>query len=183
MATNLINRREAATLSGIAESTIKKAVDKRVVPARKRGSRSYIDVGDVAVLVVLGQLTDTGLIIKYKRQVRAWLLAADPAAELELTPALVIRRSSEVDEARRRAERYVALRDKWIVSDPKVKGGDPVIRGSRVSVHTLARRLAEGEGAEVLEEDFPHIPAEAREVAVQYARANPRRGRPKRAAA
>lgn len=183
MGTSLITRREAAALSGIAESTVKKAVDKRVVPARKRGSRSYIDVGDVSVLVVLGQLTDTGLIVKYKRQLREWLLAANPAAELELTPTLVIRRTSEVDEARRRAARYVELRDKWIVSDPKVKGGDPVIRGSRVSVHTLAQRLAQDESAEVLNEDFPHIPAEAREVAVQYASANPRRGRPKRAAA
>jgi uncharacterized protein (DUF433 family) len=55
-----------------------------------------------------------------------------------------------------------------------------VIRGSRVSVHTLASRIAHGEDAASLEEDFPHIPAEAREVAVQFARANPRRGRPKR---
>jgi hypothetical protein len=32
----------------------------------------------------------------------------------------------------------------------------------------------------VLAEDFPHIPAEAREVAVLYAQSNPRRGRPRR---
>jgi uncharacterized protein (DUF433 family) len=54
-----------------------------------------------------------------------------------------------------------------------------VIRGSRVSVHTLAERIAVGEPDEILDEDFPHIPSEAREVAVQSARANPRRGRPR----
>ena len=55
-----------------------------------------------------------------------------------------------------------------------------MIRGSRVSVHALAERIAGGESGAVLDEDFPHIPGEAREVAVQYASANPRRGRPKR---
>ena len=56
-----------------------------------------------------------------------------------------------------------------------------MIRDSRVSVHTLAERAAGGESRERLDEDLSHIPAEAREVAVQYARANPRRGRPRRA--
>jgi uncharacterized protein (DUF433 family) len=72
------------------------------------------------------------------------------------------------------------LRDRWIVRDPDIKNGEPIINGSRVSVHKLADRIVDGESDDVLDEDFPHIPAEAREIAVQYARANPRRGRPKR---
>jgi uncharacterized protein (DUF433 family) len=141
----LVTRREAAELSGTPETTVKKAVDQKVIAARRRGSQSWIEVDDVPVLAMLGLLTD-------------------------------------VDEALRRAERYVDLREKWIVRDPEVKGGEPVIKGSRVGVHTLAERIAQGEPEAVLDEDFPHIPAEAREIAVSYARANPRRGRPKQSA-
>ncbi|MBV8711469.1 MAG: DUF433 domain-containing protein, partial [Solirubrobacterales bacterium] len=96
--------------------------------------------------------------------------------------ALVVRRVDEIEHARLRAERYAELRDRWIVRDPAIKNGEPVIRGSRVTVHTLADRIAGGESDEVLDEDFPHIPAEARDIAVQFARANPRRGRPRRPA-
>jgi uncharacterized protein (DUF433 family) len=180
MPRTLITRREAAELSGITETTVKKAVDQRVVPTRKRGSQSCIEVEDVPVLAMLGLLTTMRLTPKHKRALREWLRASGAPAELELTPALVVRRVDEVEQARLRAERYARLRDLWIVRDPEIKHGEPIIRGSRVSVHTLADRIAHGESASVLDEDFPHIPAEAREVAVQYARANPRRGRPKR---
>jgi len=180
MSTALITRREAAELSGTTETTVKKAVDQRVVPTRKRGTQSFIAVEEVPVLAMLGLLRSMRLTPKHKRQLREWLRASSAAAELELAPALVVRRVDEIERARLRAERYTRLRDKWIVRDPEIKRGEPVIRGSRVSVHTLAERIAQGEGAYVLEKDFPHIPAEAREVAVQYANANPRRGRPKR---
>lgn len=82
------------------------------------------------------------------------------------------------DDAHRPAERDAALHDEWIVRDPAIKNGEPVIKGSRVSVHTLAARIAAGEPPDLLDEDFPHIPAEARSAAARFARANRRRGRP-----
>lgn len=180
MSRTLITRREAAKLSGITETTVKKAVDQKIVPARRRGSQSCIDVDDVPVLTMLGMLSEMRLSPTHKRTLRKWLLSSDALPELELAPALVVRRVDAIEQARMRAERYAQLRDRWIVRDSEIKNGDPVIRGSRVSVHTLAERIAAGESDEVLDEDFRHIPAEAREIAVQYSRANPRRGRPKR---
>jgi len=182
MPETLITRREAAELSGTTQTTVKKAVDQKVIPTKKRGSQLWIDVDDVPVLFMLGQLRDMKLAVQYKRQLREWLRTSGPSSELELMPMLIVRRVDDVEETRRRAERYAQLRDVWIVRDPNVKGGEPVIRGSRVSVHTLAERVARGEAEEALDEDFPHIPAEAREVAVQFARANPRRGRPRASA-
>jgi uncharacterized protein (DUF433 family) len=183
MSSKLITRREAAELSGITETTVKKALDQKVIPTRKRGSQSLVEVDDVPVLAMLGLLTEMRLVVKHKRQLRDWLRESSAPAELELTPALVVRRVGEVEQAHLRAKRYADLRDQWIVRDPDVKGREPVIRGSRVGVHTLAARIASGESPAVLDHDLPHIPAEAREVAVQYARANPRRGRPIRPAA
>jgi uncharacterized protein (DUF433 family) len=181
MTNALLTRREAAELSGTTETTVKKAVDLHVIPARRRGSQSLIESDDVPVLVMLGHLTGVGLARAHKRRLRSWLRDADAPAEIVLIPGLVVRRLDEVDAARERAARYVRLRDEWVVSDPQIKGGDPVIKGTRLSVHSLAARLAEGEPDDVLEQDLPHIPAEARDAAVLYARANPRRGRPRRA--
>jgi excisionase family DNA binding protein len=180
MASTLITRREAAALSGTSETTVKKAVDMKVIPAHRRGSQSCVDAEDVPVLTLLGGLRDLRLVAAHKRQLREWLRSPDAPREFPLTEHLVVRRPDEIDEARARAERYVRLRDAWIVQDPEIKGGDAVIKGSRMSVHTLAARIAAGESEEILVQVLPHIPAEAREVAVLYAHANPRRGRPRR---
>jgi len=59
-------------------------------------------------------------------------------------------------------------------------GGEPVIAGTRVPVRTIASLIEMGETSEVLREDYPNIPEEAYKVAVQWAHANPRRGRPLR---
>jgi uncharacterized protein (DUF433 family) len=181
MTPTLITRSEAAALSGTSPTTVKKAVDQKVIPSKQLRSQSYIETDDVPVLAMFGLLADMRLSLKHKRQVRRWLRTSSAPTELELTPALVVRKVEAIEQARHRAERYTRLRDEWIVRDPDVKGGEPVIRGSRVGVHTLAARVVEGESDAVLAEDFPHVPPEAREIAVQYARANPRRGRPKRA--
>ena len=180
MTGTLMNRREAAELSGTTETTVKKAVDQRVVPARRTGARSWIELDDVPFLAMLGVLGTMRLTVGHKRAVRTWLRASGPSEELELSPAIVVRRVDAIDQALVRAERYARLQERWIVCDPEVKNGEPVIRGSRVGVHTLAQRSAGGESDAVLDEDFPHIPAEAREIAVQYACLNPRRGRPQR---
>lgn len=181
MTTHLVTRREAATLSGTSETTVKKAVDLKVIPARRRGTQSCIDADDVPVLTMLAELRDLRLIVAHKRRLRDWVRAPDASAQFPLTDVLTVRRSDDVDRARALTERYVRLRDRWIVRDPAIKGGEPVIQGSRMSVHTLAARIAAGESDEILDEDLPHIPADAREVAVLYAKANPRRGRPREA--
>ena len=149
------------------ETIVKKAVDQKIIPTRKRGSQSLVEVDDVPVLTMLGLLTEMRLVTKHKRQLRDWLRESSAPAELELTPALVVRRVGEVEQARLRAKRYADLRDQWIVRDPEIKGGEPVIRGSRVGVHTLAARIASGESAAVLAEDLPHVSAPAREVAMR----------------
>jgi uncharacterized protein (DUF433 family) len=178
MCQQLVSRSEAAALSGASRTTVKKAVDQRVIPTCTVRSQSFIEADDVAVLAMFEVLAGVGLFVKHKRAVRSWLRDSPELPELELTDGLVIRKLGRVDEARERARRYARLRDEWIVRDADVKGGEPVLKGTRVGVHSLAARIADGESDEALDEDFPHIPKEARDVAVQYAQANPRRGRP-----
>ena len=74
------------------------------------------------------------------------------------------------------AEEYARLRERYIQRDPKIMGGEPVIRGTRVPVRTIASLIEDGESRDVLREAYPHVPEEAYGVAVLWARANPRRG-------
>jgi uncharacterized protein (DUF433 family) len=178
----LVSRTEAAALSGVSPSTVKKAVDQNVIPTCRVRSQSFIEADDVGALVMFEALASVGLLVEYKRAVRDWLRESPDVSELELTDGIVVRKLEHVDEARERARRYARLRDEWIIRDPDIKGGDAVIKGTRVGVHTLAARIANGEQETALDGDFPHVPREVRDVAVQYARANPRRGRPGRAA-
>jgi len=55
-------------------------------------------------------------------------------------------------------------------------GGEPVIRGTRVPVRTVAGLIEQGESREVMREDYPYVPEEAYAIAVRWVRANPRRG-------
>lgn len=45
-----------------------------------------------------------------------------------------------------------------IVSDPTVMGGEPVIRGTRIPVATIAAYLDAGRTAEEIFEDYPSLP-------------------------
>jgi len=183
MSSGLLTRSEAAQLSGASTVAVKKAIDQGVIPARSVKRQSLVEAEDVGLLALLPMIRGAQLPVAQKRRLRSWLRSEASAAELELSPALVVRKVPEVLHALERAERYARLREKWIVVDEERRaGGEPVIRGSRVSVYTLAGRVAAGDSDEVLEQDYPHIPAEAREVAAIYGAANPRRGRPRRRA-
>jgi hypothetical protein len=97
------------------------------------------------------------LSVKLKRELRDWIVnrSPQPAEELELSPALRIAMTDYASGVAERAAEYARLRDEYVEVDPRKLGGTPVIRGTRV-----------------------HIPEEAYEVAVIWARGNPRRGRP-----
>lgn len=46
---------------------------------------------------------------------------------------------------------------KLIIRDPKICGGEPVIKGTRVTVRTVLASLAEGATIREILEDFPSL--------------------------
>lgn len=64
-----------------------------------------------------------------------------------------------------------------IVKEPKIRGGLPVVRGTRISVYEIADALL-SDGLEIALEDFPVLSREDAAAAALYARAHPRTGRP-----
>jgi uncharacterized protein (DUF433 family) len=178
----LLTRREAAEIGGLPLNAIDKAIEHGVIKPRRRGGKSLLPAHEVALLVLLRQM-DVALPAKAKARLRNWLAHLQPQAvgsELELSEALRVAMTEDAAQTIERAESYAHRRERYIERNPAVMGGEPVIRGTRVPVRTLARLIETGEAHEVLREDYPHVPEEAYAVAVQWARANPRRGRPRR---
>jgi uncharacterized protein (DUF433 family) len=68
--------------------------------------------------------------------------------------------------------------ERFIEVNPDVEGGEPVIRGTRIPVRRLARRIEAGESREVLRAESDYIDPEAFDVALRWARDNPRPARP-----
>lgn len=177
---SLITRREAAELSGTTLGAVNKAIEQRVLRVRRRTGRTLLAPEDVGALALLSQ-TRVSLPVAMKRRIVVWA-RSDPGAnaELRLDEALAVRMGLEVEEAVRRARRYVELRERLVEIDPEVCGGEPVITGTRMPVRSLARLIELGETREVLREDYPFLPEESYELAPLWAKANPRQGRPPR---
>ena len=60
----------------------------------------------------------------------------------------------------------------YIVRDPNVCGGEPVIKGTRVTVRTILASLAEGAKAEEILEDFPTLKEEDIRAVIAFAAAS-----------
>jgi len=56
-----------------------------------------------------------------------------------------------------------------IVRDPKTCGGEPVIRGTRVTIRTILASLAEGARIEEILEDFPTLAEEDVRAVIAFA--------------
>lgn len=179
--TPLLTRNEIAEISGVSINAVNKALEQRVAKARRSRGRTLLAADEAAALALLSELP-ISLSVKLKREVRNWIVKRNPAKaeEFELSRALRIAMTENAADVARRAFAYVRLREKYVEVDPAKMGGAPVIRGTRVPVRTLAQLVEGGESRRVLREDYPHIPEEAYEVAAQWARGNPQRGRPVR---
>ncbi len=59
-----------------------------------------------------------------------------------------------------------------IVRDPKVCGGEPVFKGTRVTLRTVLASLAGGDSAEDILTDFPSLKAEDVQAAIAFAAAS-----------
>jgi uncharacterized protein (DUF433 family) len=67
----------------------------------------------------------------------------------------------------------VYARDAWIESVPGIKGGAPVIKGTRITAHAVETRLSHGDSLDEIAAENPDLPREAFEAAVLFAKAHP----------
>ena len=58
---------------------------------------------------------------------------------------------------------------RYIVRDPQICGGEPVIRGTRVTIRTILASLAEGAHIEEILENFPTLTEEDVHAVIAFA--------------
>lgn len=178
--------RETAALSGVARTTIEKALEARVLqslagPARLRGgAMRYLPIRAVAYFHALKAANLTDLPLRHKRAIWTNLVRLEPMQleRIEFTPGAMLDLERLAADSLRNAERYRKARDRYITSDEDILGGTPVIAGTRLSVYAILGRLQDGDDIDDLTEDYPEIPREAFEAAEIYAKCHPLRGRP-----
>jgi uncharacterized protein (DUF433 family) len=59
--------------------------------------------------------------------------------------------------------------DRRIVRDPKICGGEPVFKGTRVTLRTVLASLASGDTPEAILADFPSLAPEDIQAAIVFA--------------
>ena len=59
-----------------------------------------------------------------------------------------------------------------ISSDPRILGGKPVIKGTRISVEFILELIASGGSVAQIAENYPHLSIEAIQQAISFAAYN-----------
>jgi uncharacterized protein (DUF433 family) len=85
-----------------------------------------------------------------------------------------------IESAIRRRWHVLGKAKKMVTVDRDILGGTPCFKGTRIPVHDIAAMIANGDEKSAVLKAFPQLSPEQVELAVLYAEAYPRRGRPRR---
>ncbi len=175
---------EAAVVSGIGVKAVNNAIDKRIVFAvrqpKRAGTRSLMRALSTDDLLRLKLWYEVGGVLSQERRERLFeaILQKPEAKQVRADDLLII----DVAEARKQiAARAQDLDDAEasVVEDKAVLGGDPVFKGTRVPVRLIASMIADGVEADEILDGYPKLDRRLLSLAVIWATAHPRRGRPK----
>lgn len=171
---------EAAFAAGVSVKAVNQAIDRDHIQVRAlrratdRAGRG-VDPGD-AVYLRVRQLLAPEIWPKLYRSFRGKPLSELPR-QLEVR-SVVFDFEHVIEEVEARLKLLGAIRER-IEADPEVRGGEPVFRGTRTPVYTIARKIELGSTTEELREDYPQLQPGDLALATQYAKLYPRRGRPR----
>jgi uncharacterized protein (DUF433 family) len=176
-----LTTQQAAFVAGRDTRSIDRAVDRRLVRARRAGNRRVLGLPEAFFLSLPDEVTSLlsaeakaalyARIREVLEQPRDLKLVSQPAIgclKLDLREAV---------SAFRDRLGALAAAEKIVVEDPLVRSGEPVVRGTRIPVYMLHALAEQGASEDELLEDYPALDKARLEAALLYARTHPRRGR------
>ena len=178
---------EAAVVSGVPIHAVHKAIDEGPLEgARGRKSRrrslKEVDLMYLAAASVfdpkLVQLTDQAK-ERLRKAIAAHCRAGKAPGKLMLFNGLEVEIRPVFSRVRSRAALLDRAR-KMVTTNPHIRGGEPVIRATRIGVYEVAA-MGAGASEKEIEEflgGYPTLRREHLDLAQIYAAAYPRRGRP-----
>ncbi len=182
-ATPSLSPAEAAFVAELPRKIVEQAIDRgevKPVPTRRRGEPAR--ALDEPAVVYLRLRSEAGhlLTAKARKEVYRVLKSEKPVRRrLEFGPVAVSTTGAvqKVRERMRRVRRAQAA----VQIHPDTRGGEPVVRDTRIPIRMLADLVKAGEARERILEDYPALDAQLLEDALLYAALYPQRGRPRAA--
>lgn len=176
---------EAAELSGVSPRSIEKAaeegiVTKKLIKGTLRPVRAaHVPMHIVAYASVMKNVQGISMDIKTKRRLfRCIKDFGEDLGAFEPMPGFRLSVDTLAAAEWARARRYVVAKTAHLESREEIFGGEPVIKGTRITCRSVLGKIEGGDTIDDLMVDYPEIPREAFEAAVTYAKTHPRRGRP-----
>lgn len=176
---------EVGAVTGAPVRAVYKAAEERLPPGmlvRRGRERRLTRWGAVCFAIDRAMPRDVPLLVR--RQLYAGILARSSADQARCERgilAYVVDVQTIADRLDAELARYRATMT-LVVEDGAVQGGAATFRGTRILVHQVAALLAQGATEAELREDYPRLTPEMLAAAPIYARAHPRRGRPRKPA-
>lgn len=176
---SLFTPTEAAVLTRLSVKAVNNAIDRKTVPTVAGNRAGYairlLDLRALMSLALERRLVDR-MVPEARREVFD-AVAAAPRNRVALEGGFLT-----IDLREPRRELATSLRTlrrarDAVMSDPDIMGGDPVFRGTRVPVHTVATMLEQGQTEAALLHDHPRLTPNMIGLASIYAAAYPLRGR------
>ena len=173
---------EAAVLTRLSLKAVNNAIDKNLVPAVVRSgagdSGRFLDQRGLLALALEYRLANR-FFPELRRRLFDALASSPRKAVLSVDEGLV-----KVDLQQPRRDLAASLRElrrarSLVVTDPDTLGGDPVFRGTRVPVHSIAAMLEQGSTEADILKGYPRLTAQMVRLAPIFAQAYPIRGRPR----
>jgi uncharacterized protein (DUF433 family) len=169
---------QAAALTGLPLSAVRKALDHAAVPSRLMragGTMQRVVPREALLCLRLEKLGVGRLPLAQRKRIYRSVLAQPEAREWRESEAVVIRADAARSSLNAVIEK-LRLAEQRIVRDPEILSGTPVLKGTRVPVHLIAEMRRQGAPVEEILESFQGMTVEDIELAVFYAQAHPRRG-------
>lgn len=178
----VLSANEAACVTGVPLRQVHRIIDTGVLgsaASRREGAR-ILHCDGLVSLKLVHETTAIFTLDGRRRLVRYLLGHPDAEAACVHDVSVDVREMKE--EVLRGLSRLGRAREAITVDDA-VLSGTPCVKGTRIPAHDIAEMLANGDSVEAIVAAWPELTPSQIDVAACYARAYPRRGRPRTAPA
>ena len=173
---------EAAFVAEVSIRTVNQAIDRGEIQTPNKRRRRELGVPEVLYLRMRRDLSR--VLVNPARKALYQALRAEAREKGELRTFRVLYEVGPVQVEVGPAVRDVAERLRQlevaraaVVRDEQIRGGEPVVKGTRIPVHMLADLVGQGASTEELLADYPALSAETLSAALVFAETHPKRGR------
>lgn len=180
-----LTSQQAAFVLGEKKTTVDKVFDEGPFRAKRVDRRRVLGLGELLYIKTYSELKREGL-PKWSRAFQAKMYElCGKAARTDIdkpirVSSVMLLDKREIFKSFERGLKTLQQAERAAVTNDDIMGGEPVMRGTRIPVYQVAAMLERGATIDELLEDYPSLDAKKIELARVYARANPRRGRPKK---